>query len=124
MDVSCATEVWIATALLHREHPDEEGFKTQKIVDKAYRLELAPAPRPGTVMHVTQHCIANRPPSPMVHRMLYELPDGRKRLFREGDDFHDGRRAGAVRPEREDVPEEYRELIDWYDEEFAVKSAA
>lgn len=118
MEVSSAVEIWVATALLHREHPDEEGFKLQRIVDKAFSLEMADRHRPGTVVHATQHCVATKPPSPSEYRMLTEVEGNRRRLFREGDPFHPGRKNGAVRPERDEVPEEYHGLIDWYDEEY------
>lgn len=124
MEVSPAAEVWVATALLHREHPDQEGFKPQKIVDKAYSLGFADKPRAGTVLHATQHCVASKPPNPLDHRMLTLVDDNKRRLFREGDPFHPGRKAGAIRPTREEIPEEYQELVDWYEGEYAVEKAA
>lgn len=124
MEVSCAAEVWLAVALLHREHPDENGFKAQKIVDKAYSLELASRPRPGTVVHATQHCVASKPASPFDFRMLTIIEDNLRRLYREGDPVHPTRREGQVRPKHDEVPEEYHELLDWYDDAYTVEQTA
>ena len=35
---SVADEAWIATALLHREHPDRKDFKTTEIVRRAEQI--------------------------------------------------------------------------------------
>lgn len=124
MEVSPAAEVWVATALLHREHPDQEAFKLQKIVDKAYSLGFAAKPRPGTVLHATQHLVATKPPSPIDHRMLTVVDGSQRRLYRDGDPFHEGRRNGATHPEPEEIPEEHRGLLDWYRNEYLAEKTA
>ena len=45
--------------------------------------------------------------------MLIATPNGERRLFRQGDEAHPAR-AGKITPEREDLPEAYRSLLDWY----------
>ena len=62
--VRVADEVWIATALLHREHPETADFFIEEIVDRARREGLHEPLRPGVYVHVVQHCVANRPPNP------------------------------------------------------------
>jgi hypothetical protein len=53
--------------------------------------------------------------------MLYETGTGRRRLFRPGDDYHPERegpperRGTRITPRREDIPERYRYLLDWYE---------
>src|SRR5271155_293623 len=57
-----ADEIWIATALLHRGHPDKADFAIEEIMQCATK-EAKPEPlRPGVYVHIVQHCVANRPP--------------------------------------------------------------
>jgi hypothetical protein len=112
--VKVADEVWIATALLHQENPDRTDFSTSEIVERAYREGLHRPLRPGVQIHATQHCVANKKPNPGNYRMLYETARGRRRLFRQGDDFHPYRDGGKTIPNESDMPENYSYLLDWY----------
>ncbi len=76
-----ADEVWIATALLHRENPQSEDFSVEEIARRAEREALAGGLRASFHMHVAQHCVANRPPHPARHRMLFETSPGRRGCF-------------------------------------------
>jgi hypothetical protein len=114
-----ADEVWIVTALLHREQPWRIGFRQSEILDRAARELLAGTLRPGVIVHINQHCVANRPPNPGRYRMLYALPGGERRLFRRGDDEHPRRAGGKVRPEKDAIPRELHPLVDWYDQEYS-----
>ena len=109
-----ADEVWIATALLHRDHPKTVDFTIEEIVDRARREGLHTPFRPGLYVHVVQHCIANRPPSPGRYRMLFETREGRRRLFREGDPYHPDREGSKITPGVEDLPESHTDLLTWY----------
>ena len=86
-----ADEVWIATALLHRDHPEAQDFAVEEIVQRAEREALHRPLRRGVYVHVIQHCVANRPPNPGRYRMLLETSPGRRRLFRKGDSYHPDR---------------------------------
>ncbi len=86
--VKVADEVWIATALLHRENPEQTDFSVDEIVDRAVKEQIAGAIRPGVYVHAIQHCVANRPANPARYRMLLETGPGRRRLFRKGDAYH------------------------------------
>ena len=112
--IKVADEVWIAVALLHRESPNAKDFAIDDIVERARREELSEPLRPGVYVHVVQHCVANRPPNPGRYRMLFETTGGRRRLFRQGDPYHPEREGSKVVPEREEIPEEYAELLRWY----------
>ena len=112
--VKVADEVWIATALLHREHPEAPDFLIDEIVDRARREGLHEPLRPGVYVHVVLHCVANRQPNPGRYRMLFETAEGRRRLFRAGDVFHPGRRGSKVTPDLEDLPPGYSGLLSWY----------
>jgi hypothetical protein len=118
VDVKVADEVWIATALLHREHPRRADFTVAEIVERARGEGLTARLRPGVYVHALQHCVANRRPNPGRYRMLYETAEGRRRLFRAGDSYHPAREGGKTRPVPEEIPTKYRELLDWYDERF------
>jgi hypothetical protein len=109
-----ADEVWIATALLHREHPEASDFSIDEIVERARKEGLHDPLRPGVYVHVVQHCVANRPPNPGRYRMLLETVEGRRRLFHTGDPSHSDREGGKTTPRREDLPEGYADLWDWY----------
>jgi len=111
-----ADEVWIATTLLHREHPLQPDFSIEEIVRRVQKEALSVPLRPGVYVHVVQHCVANRPPNPGRYRMLMETSDGRRRLFRKGDPFHPDREGGKITPNRDDLPYGYSGLLNWYDE--------
>lgn len=112
--VKVADEVWIATALLHREHPAQLDFSVEEIVERAGKEALAGRTRPGVYVHVVQHCVANRPPNPGRYRMLFETGPGRRRLFRPGDAYHPAREGAKTTPSPEETPQRYEGLLDWY----------
>ncbi len=114
IQIKVADEVWIATALLHREHPDRADFEIADIMERATQEAGTQPLRPGVYVHVVQHCVANRPPSPGRYRMLYESAPGRRRLFRNGDTYDPAREGAKTMPAREDTPSEYAGLLDWY----------
>jgi len=112
--IKVADEVWIATALLHRERPQQADFAIDEIMQRAAKEASQQALRPGVYVHVLQHCVANRPPNPGRYRMLYESAPGRRRLFRNGDNYDPAREGAKTVPARQDIPPEYAGLLDWY----------
>ena len=119
-DLKVADEVWIATALLHRERPDSADFSIEEIVARVQHENLYGSLRPGVYVHVVQHCVANRPPNPGRYRMLYETRGGRRRLFRKGDAEHPDRRDAKSTPARNDLPSGYADLLAWYEDWCAL----
>ena len=113
-EVKVADEVWIATALLHREHPESPDFTVDEIVERARKEGLHKPLRRGVYVHAIQHCVANRPPNPGRYRMLVETRPGRRRLFRAGDSYNPQREGAKITPESEDLPREYVGLLSWY----------
>lgn len=111
-------EVFLATALLHREHPDREDFTIEEIVNRAAQENLHGSLRPGLRVHATAHCVANRPPQPATLRMLYATGRSTRRLYRPGDPVAVGRENGRTMPERSNVPQEYHSLLDWYEHDY------
>lgn len=114
--VKVADEVWIATALLHRERLEATDFSVEEIVERARQTGLHRPLRPGVYVHVVLHCVANRPPNPGRYRMLFETAPGRRRLYRQGDPSHPGRDKSKVTPDPEDLPAGYEDLLSWYRE--------
>ena len=124
-NVKVADEVWIATALLHREHPEHEDFSVGEIINRALHEGITGAPlRPGVSVHTSQHCVAGRKPNPGRYRMLTETARGRRRLFRPGDPCHPDRQSAKHIPSEGEVPARYRELLTWYAEEYLRGEAA
>lgn len=111
-----ADEVWLVVALLHRERPKQPDFTIEEIMERAAKESIGEALRPGVYVHIVQHCVANRAPNPGRYRMLFETASSRRRLFRQGDSYHPLREGSKTTPEGEDLPEEYRTLLDWYQE--------
>jgi hypothetical protein len=112
IDVGCAAEVFVATALLHREQPQRMDFTIQEIVDRAARENVAGRLRSGLNVHASQHCVANRAPNPAKHRMLYATGKHTRRLLLPGDEVHPAR-TGKIFPDEGEVPEEYLPLLHW-----------
>lgn len=117
--IRVADEVWIATALLHRDNPQRDDFTIAEIVERARREALTPGLRPGVYVHALQHCVANRPPSPGRYRMLVETGPNRRRLYRPGDPADAARQGAKVTPAASAIPVAYHALLDWYAKEYA-----
>ncbi len=111
-DITCATEVFLATALLHREQPGRSDFMIQEIVSRAAQENITGEMRAGVNVHASQHCVANRPPNPAKNRMLYATGKHSRRLLLPGDEIHP-ERTGRIFPDPDEVPEKYRALVDW-----------
>jgi len=114
IQLKVADEVWLATALLHREHPERADFEIDEIVQRAAKEAGKEPLRPGVYVHIVQHCVANRPPNPGRYRMLVETSPGRRRLFRVGDSYDAAREGSKTTPAVEDIPAKYVNLLDWY----------
>lgn len=117
--IKVADEVWIATAFLHREHPDRQDFSIIEIVERARREKVTEELRPGVRVHALQHCVANRPPNPGRYRMLYATGRLTRRLYRPGDNYHPDREGGKVTPSQAELPTDYHALIEWYRANYA-----
>jgi hypothetical protein len=114
--IKVADEVWIIVALLQREQPHKSDFSVEEIMQRAQDEKLTDPLRPGFYVHVLQHCVANRAPNPGRYRILFETSSGRRRLFRHGDPYHPEREGGKAAPSKEDLPTEFANLLDWYQE--------
>jgi len=118
--IRVADEVWVATALLHRQCPDAKDFTVAEIVQRAENEKITGVQplRPGVQVHVYLHCVANKPPNSGRYRMLVETSKGRRRLFRPGDPCDPARGSGKSVPNHDEIPSGYDDLIDWYHNEY------
>jgi hypothetical protein len=124
-----ADGVWIATALLHREYPERPDFTESEILARFLAEGLPRGKNQSTLpTNINSHCVANRPrsrkrldPSKVQggpYRILYETRSGFRRLYRPGDDFHpdriQSRNPSKCIPKKDQIPEQYWALLDWY----------
>ncbi len=121
--IKVADEVFIAVALLHREQANREDFTIDEIIERVAKENIFGEVRPGIQAHIYSHCVANRPPQPGPHRMLYATGSGSRRLVRVGDDVHP-ERTGKIFPDPDDVPPQYYELIEWAKQRYGKGTAS
>ena len=118
-DLKVADLVWLATALLHREHPQRSDFSKKEILARAAAEDAEVAKKPGVSLHISTHCVASKKASPARHRMLTRTRAGRRRLYRPGDETNHERESGAMTPALEDLPEKYHSLVEWYEKDYS-----
>ena len=125
-NIRVADEVWIAVASLHRDHPEREDFTIDEIMEQAEAASVTGkgTVRPSVRAHVCLQCVANRPPDPERHCMLFETRAGYRRLFRPGDPCHPRRATGLHMPKRHEIPACHGELLDWYGAVYAPRTSA
>lgn len=121
MEIKVADEVWISCALLQTENPEEQAFSNSQIMERIKRENIFGSIRPGIQIHISTHCVANVAAKPNKRRMLYRLPDGRKRLFKDSDNYDTTRKNGKIIPERAEIPKKYWHLLTWYNTEYNRK---
>lgn len=117
IEVSCAVEVFVAIALLHQRNPDRQDFNIQEIVNQVASENLYGTLRSGINVHASQHCVANKPPNPAKHRMLFATGKHTRRLVLPNDEAHPDR-TGKIFPEADEMPDRYRPLLDWAKDRF------
>lgn len=122
-DLRVADEAWLALASLQRENPARQDFSAGEILERVKNDAIHPSLRPGVAPHISLHNVANVPANSARYRMFYRTPSGRYRLFRPGDDFHPSR-TGKTKPERDELPEQYQELFDWYEKSYCARGTS
>lgn len=123
MSIRVADEAWLALALLLYEHPERKSFSAKEILDRVKEEKASPQLRPGIQVHIYMHNVANAEPNSAKYRMFYKLPDDSYRLFLPTDTAHPARR-GKMMPSRDELPEKYRYLLDWYETEYCARITA
>jgi hypothetical protein len=118
--IRVADEAWVSLALLHREQPETESFTAREILDRVKTEGATHELRPGVQAHIYLHNVANVEPNSARYQMFWKLPNDTYRLFRPGDHSHPSRK-GKTKPERNELPEQYRYLLDWYEQQYCTK---
>lgn len=113
-----ADEAWVGLALLHREHPETEAFTARQILDRVRAEQATSELRPGVLVHIQLHNVANLEPNPARLRMFWKVNDT-YRLIRPGDRALPAR-TGKTKPKREQLPLKYHYLLDWYENEYCA----
>lgn len=122
VEIKVADELFVAVALLQREHPEQEAFSVQEILKKAKEENLAGNLRPGLKIHAYSHAVANLPAHGGRYRILFKTASGKLRLLRAGDDVHPDRNQ-KIWPDPEDLPERYRHLVAWAKKQYSQHSS-
>lgn len=118
-----ADEVWVALAMLHQKHPQRASFSAREILDQVKSERAHPDLRAGVQAHIYLHNVANLAPNSARNRMSYKLEDDTYRLYRTGDAVHPLRKGKAA-PHRNELPEKYQPLLDWYEREYCKHESA
>jgi hypothetical protein len=117
--IRVADEAWLGLALLQHEHPERDSFSAREILDRVKREQATPELRPGVQVHIYLHNVANAEPNSARYRMFYKLAGDTYRLYRPTDAAHPARK-GKMTPERDELPEKYHYLLDWYEREYCA----
>jgi len=115
LSLTAADAVWIATAMLHDRYPQAAGFTPSSIQDEVLRNNLTSALPKTVYQHIVQHVTATQPANPNRRRMLTELSDGLRRLYLDGDSFHNSRNGAQSLPKADDLPPHLRGWLSWYE---------
>jgi hypothetical protein len=117
-NLTVTNAVWVATALLHKNYPERDGFTPEEIVHVVKDFNLTERSEDSIWTHVRQHSVANKRPQPNTVCMLFDPGGGLRRLFRSGDKAYPGKNESRTHPRWEDLPTEYQHLRRWYEEEW------
>lgn len=120
LPIKASEEVWVVTALLHREHPKREDFSIEEILEAVKERNISGRLRPSIYSQIVQHCVANRPASPSRLCYLAETRPGRRALHRYPRARHFSRLSGKSAPSPGDIPPRYSHLLRWYRDEYNV----
>lgn len=124
MAVKVADQAWIAAASLERDFPEHVDFSIQEIKGRAKELFADSSGRiqPGVWQHIVSHNVAQKPATPNRRRFFTQTDRGRRRLYRPGDKVHPQRHDAKTHPDRDALPEQFRDLVDWYERKYGEQA--
>jgi hypothetical protein len=117
--IKVADEVWIATALLHKENLKQKSFSVKEIVNKVKQENIFGKLRPGIKQYIYSDCVANIEAKSGNYRILIKIKKGRYRLYKDSDkELCHPSRNGKTIPDKHEIPKKYQKLLKWYKEEY------
>lgn len=110
-------EIWISMADLAHRHGDI-GHSVRNSELSARVLELFDDDRKGVGIHISQHVVAQASLNTGYNKCyLSSEGRGKRRLYLPGDEIHESRRLNPQTiPTPEELPQQYRYLLDWYED--------
>jgi hypothetical protein len=125
--LTVADAVWIAAAISQRSSQLSgeigEGVDIELLATTVQCLSLTLAERQSIVQHIRQHCVANKEPQPNRSCVLFATDDRHRRLYRIGDPRHPAREGAPTHPKWERLPQQFKDLQDWYESVWNSPSA-
>lgn len=124
-----AAEVWLNVAEMEKDNPGE-SFAPKDIINHIRANNYYKSFRPGIVTHISQHCVADKPPNPGRYAYLASDGDGgrkdRRRLYRDNDVIDENRDKFLRIPDLSEIPlvdglhAKMKEMIVWWGDQEGV----
>jgi hypothetical protein len=117
-------EIWIAMADLANQAKNIKLSVRGRDLDSRV-VALFDDRRPGVNIHINQHVVAQKRLNTGYNKcFLSEDQKGFRRLFFPGDYIHESRRSRPQTvPKKEDLPERYFYLLNWYFESAGINES-
>ena len=101
-------EIWIASRLLSEKN---EIFSKKELT--VIIKEIFDDTRPGISTHISSCCVANKPSNhPRNYNYLFWLSKGKYKIYIKGNYLHPDKKSSQNKPNYEDVPCQFRYLLD------------
>jgi len=101
-------EIWIASRLLSEKN---EIFSKKELTATIKRI--FDDTRPGISTHISSCCVANKPSNhPRNYNYLFWVSKGKYKIYIKGDYLHPDKKSSQSNPIYEDVPRQFRYLLD------------
>ncbi|MCW4048847.1 MAG: hypothetical protein NWE89_03835 [Candidatus Bathyarchaeota archaeon] len=110
-------EVWIVSKSLSQE---SESFSKVELTDLI--KDLFNDKRSGVSTHISTYCVASTKKNPEAYRYLTKVGWGKYRVFKVGDEVHETKLEAPLSPDKDDIPSEYRYLLDISETNVKVKT--
>lgn len=116
---SAPVAIWVATATLHRKRTNAKQFTGAEILKMVRQQGICNAEIDSVQDVMSTPCVANSKAETAKwakRRFLFRVERGSFRLYRKGDEITSRRKNVQTAPSRRDLPVEYWELLDWYND--------
>lgn len=118
-NLSSPIAIWISVATLHIEYGMDVNFSIKQITENIIQQNLCNSTPHTIFTNLSSHCVANSPTiHASYHRKIYRVSLGQYRLYKRGEYCHPTRENCKTAPLAIELPDRYKYLINWYDEEY------